>query len=94
MTHHTKPMLRLISNLQAADLSTDVTRYDRPAHLAPNFARVNRQHDKPTRAELWFTRAAWALILLSIIAVAGIALSAGMAIANDAIAHPYLEGFE
>ena len=29
MTHHTKPILMLISNLQAADLRTDVTRYDR-----------------------------------------------------------------
>jgi anti-sigma-K factor RskA len=89
---HPKPTLRLITNPQ---YTATVSRYDgRHAHHCTDFARVNRQHSKPSRADLWATRAAWTLIVLSIIATVAIALSSGLAIAGDAIAHPHVEGFE
>lgn len=77
MTHHPKPMLRLITN---------------HAHHCDTLARMNAPRIRKDQARARYVLAALCFALG--MALAAIAASHAYAGALDAIAHPFLEGFE
>ena len=94
MTHHTKPMLRLIDALRDEDTTTSVARYDTPRPDMGQFAdlRDGGNIDQPRR----FVSGWW---IIPSAVLGGMILAAALVHADpigrtaDTVANPHLEGF-